>query len=342
VAYLQKKLPAHTFKIVHVSQRIRRLERDAAAFGEVLADVRAADLVLWATPVYYMLVPGQLKRFIELVAERGAGDAFAGRGAAALTTSIHFYDHTAHAYLAGICGDWGMRFLGNHSAQMYDLRGREGQAQIVRFAEDLLAAIAQGPAAPVSYAPVTPHGFTYTPGATTVSAQTKIHGENSGMEASAGLSGRAPRPLIVADGLERSANLAGMVARLAANFDPPAEVLDLAAVEIKSGCQGCLQCGLDNECVFEGKDDFTVLFRDRVMASDILFFAGDIRDRYLSARSKTFFDRSFFRGHAPSLGGKQVGWIIAGPLRQLPNLRQIMEAYTEMQGANLTGIISDE
>jgi hypothetical protein len=78
------------------------------------------------------------------------------------------------------------------------------------------------------------------------------------------------------------------------------------------------------------------------MTADILFFAGDIRDRYLSARWKTFFDRSFFRGHAPSLTGKQLAWIVAGSFQQLPNLRQFMEAYTEMHGANMLGIVSDE
>ena len=44
----------------------------------------------------------------------------------------------------------------------------------------------------------------------------------------------------------------------------------------------------------------------------------------------------------PRLTGKQLGWLVAGPLRQLPNLRQIMEAYAEMHGANLAGIVSDE
>jgi multimeric flavodoxin WrbA len=119
-------------------------------------------------------------------------------------------------------------------------------------------------------------------------------------------------------------------------------VVDLATVDIKAGCQGCLRCGLDNECLFEGKDDFTAFFRDRVITADILFIAGDIRDRYLSARWKTFFDRSFFRGHAPSLTGKQVAWVVAGPLGQLPNLRQIMEAYVQIHGGNLLGIVSDE
>lgn len=55
-----------------------------------------------------------------------------------------------------------------------------------------------------------------------------------------------------------------------------------------------------------------------------------------------FFDRSFFHTHTPSLIGKQVGFIISGPLRQIPNLRQILEAYTEWQQANLVDIITDE
>jgi multimeric flavodoxin WrbA len=133
-----------------------------------------------------------------------------------------------------------------------------------------------------------------------------------------------------------------MVARLAVGFERPAEVVDLAAVDIKSGCLGCLPCGLDNNCVFEGKDDFTSLYRDRVLAADILFFAGDICDRFLSARWKTFFDGSFFLGRAPTLTGKQLAWVATGPLRQPASLRQFMEAYIEQHSANLVGIISDE
>jgi multimeric flavodoxin WrbA len=333
VAYLQKKFALHTYKIVNIAQRIKRLERDEAAFDAILADVRAADLVLWATPVYYFLVPGQVKRFIELVDERGSVEAFAGRYAAVVTTSIHFFDHIAHNYLAGICEDWGMHFYGGHSAEMKDLLNDSGRAQFLRFAEGLFAAVEQAAVTPANYAPVIPHDLAYVPGP---------------MRAAPDLPHLTPsperelRPLIIADGLDRSPNLARMVARFAASFDRPVEVVDLAAVDIKSGCLGCLRCGLDNECQFEGKDAFTTLFRDRVMTADILFFAGDIRDRYLSARWKTFFDRSFFRGHAPSLTGKQLAWIVAGPLRQLPNLCQFMEAYTEMHGANLLGIVSDE
>jgi hypothetical protein len=55
-----------------------------------------------------------------------------------------------------------------------------------------------------------------------------------------------------------------------------------------------------------------------------------------------FFDRSFFNTHIPSLTGKQMGFIISGPLSQIPNLRQILEAYAEMQQANLVNIVTDE
>ena len=44
VAYLQNKFSAHTFNIVHVGQRIKRLERDQAAFDAILAGVQVAIL----------------------------------------------------------------------------------------------------------------------------------------------------------------------------------------------------------------------------------------------------------------------------------------------------------
>jgi len=100
--------------------------------------------------------------------------------------------------------------------------------------------------------------------------------------------------------------------------------------------------GYDNQCVYEGKDDYIDFYNTKVKAADILVWAGTIKDRYLSARWKTFFDRSFFNGHSPSLIGKQIGFIISGPLSQIPNLRQALEAYVEIQDANPAGFITDE
>ena len=106
--------------------------------------------------------------------------------------------------------------------------------------------------------------------------------------------------------------------------------------------EGNIKYGYDNQCVYEGKDDYIDFYNSKVKTADILVWAGAIKDRYLSARWKTFFDRSFFNGHAPSLIGKQIGFIISGPLGQIPNLRQALEAYVEIQHANPVGFVTDE
>jgi len=110
----------------------------------------------------------------------------------------------------------------------------------------------------------------------------------------------------------------------------------------KGGCLGCLQCGYDYQCSYGNQDEYVQFYKDQVKNADILILAGTIQDRYLSSRWKMFFDRSFFHTHTPSLIGKQVGFILSGPLRQISNLRQILEAYTEYQQANLVDIITDE
>jgi multimeric flavodoxin WrbA len=120
------------------------------------------------------------------------------------------------------------------------------------------------------------------------------------------------------------------------------KVINLHRVDIKGGCLGCIQCGYDYQCSYGNQDEYVRFYKDHVNNADILVFTGTIQDRYLSSRWKMFFDRSFFNTHTPSLMGKQVGFIISGPLKQIPNLRQILEAYTEWQQANLVDIVTDE
>ncbi len=83
-------------------------------------------------------------------------------------------------------------------------------------------------------------------------------------------------------------------------------------------------------------------YNTKVKTADVLVWAGTIHDRYLSSRWKLFLDRSFFNGHAPSLTGKQLGFIISGPLSQVQNLRQILESHAQLQHANLGGFVTDE
>jgi hypothetical protein len=61
---------------------------------------------------YYFLVSSQYKRFIELIWERKAEGFFKDKYTAVLSTSIHFFDHTAHNYMNAICDDLEMKYLG--------------------------------------------------------------------------------------------------------------------------------------------------------------------------------------------------------------------------------------
>lgn len=148
--------------------------------------------------------------------------------------------------------------------------------------------------------------------------------------------------LIVTDAENHQRNLLRMIERFKASFSTEIETVNLYDLDIKGSCLGCLHCGYDNQCIYEGKDDYIDFYNTKVRTADILVWAGTIKDRYLSAKWKTFFDRSFFNGHSPSLIGKQIGFIISGPLRQIPNLRQILEAYIEIQHANPAGFVTDE
>lgn len=53
-------------------------------------------------------------------------------------------------------------------------------------------------------------------------------------------------------------------------------------------------------------------------------------------------DRNFRNGHRPFLHNKPMGFLLSGPLRQLPNLREILEAKFEVQRSHRLGIVTDE
>jgi multimeric flavodoxin WrbA len=100
VAYIQKRFPQHTFRNIHVSHQIKKIENDEKTFQTIIDEIRTADGVLWSFGLWVLCVPAQYMRFIELIYERGVQDAFKNKYAAVISTSIHFYDHT----LTTTCG----------------------------------------------------------------------------------------------------------------------------------------------------------------------------------------------------------------------------------------------
>ena len=324
VLFLQKKHPRHELRILNVCQDIKRLEENEDAFREVIGLIQASDAVLWATPVYVLLVPGPYKRFIELVFERSAQAAFDGKYAATMTTSVRFFDHTAHDYLNAVCDDLGMHYVGGYSAEMFDLLKEQEQRRLMFFWNSLLHAVEDCRPTQRSHAPVGVGGLRYAPG-------------DAGKKIST--SGR--KILVLADADKGDTNVYDMVRRFCGCFTETVEVVNIHDMRIRGGCLGCIHCSFDNVCVYRDADDVYEVYR-KMAAADVVIQAGAIKDRFLSARWKTLLDRGFFNNHVPILAGKQIGYLVSGPLSQLPNLREVLEAFAEIGQANLIGIVSDE
>ena len=323
VKYLQMKFPEHVFEVFQVAQQIGGIEKDNKRFEEIISAIERAEGIIWAFPLYVFLVCAQYKRFIELIWERSALRAFDGKYAAALSTSIHFFDHTAHSYIRSICDDLNMKFSSSFSASMRELMAKEGRERLELFAREYFRTIAEGHGTIRLYQPIRQESFEFRPvipESPSVSTDRRI--------------------AVITDSEE--GNAGRMIRRFTASLDSHVDVVNLSKVDIRGGCLGCLKCGEKNICAYTGKDGYIDMYNKRLKTADILVFAGRIRDRYLSSGWKMFFDRSFFNTHQRSLQSKQFAFLISGPLSQVANLQEILSAYTEWQGSNLVDIVTDE
>ena len=325
VKFMEKKYTQNEFEYINISKQINRIEDDPDLFGDISAKISEAELVIWSTPLYVMLVPSQYKRFIELIWERGAENVFRGKYAAVITTSIHFFDNTAHNYMRGICDDLGMNFAGAFSPDMYDIMQNEGRENLLQFAESCFNNVQRKSASSKAFDMPDYCMPAYEPAGDPVKTSTK-----------------GKRVLILSDRRYINDNMGNMITRLTSAFEGGVRVMSLSDVEIRGGCLGCCECGLDYKCVYTGSDGFIDFYKNEIVTSDIIVMAGNIKDRYLSAKWKQMFDRSFFNTHTPTIQGKQVAFLLSGPLRSIANLREILSAYCEWQKANLADIVTDE
>lgn len=322
--YLQQRHPSHDYRTENVAQRIKAIERGRELFDRIISGVREADAVIWAFPLYILHVHAGLKRFIELIYERGAAEAFAGTYAAAVSSSINFFDHTAQGYIREISDDLKMRFVGSYAAEMHHLLKKETRRRFELFCDGLIDSLSRGdflPASTPAY-PKAPGRYRSEPGREKI--ESRLHAA------------------LVIDSYDAESNLGRMADRFRGTFGGSTDLIDLSHIDIKGGCMGCLKCGFDNLCSYEGRDGFIKMFNEQILKADILIFAFPVKDRFLSAGFKNLMDRSFFRTHQPSLEGKQVGYLISGPLGALRSGREVLEGWMQMHRTNLVGIVSDE
>jgi multimeric flavodoxin WrbA len=322
IAYLGKKFPEHSYEILNIAQDIKKIEKDSSVWNSILNSIRSADLVIWAFPLYYLLVCSQYKRFIELVLERNAMEAFAGKYAVSFSTSIHFFDQTAQSYIHAVSDDLGMKFLGFYSAEMQDLLSSGERERFEKFASLVFLEAAEKIPVQCVNPPLVASSFVYAPGL----EQKQVE---SGMK----------KVVIVTDSDGSSPNLPAMTERVRNAFSGQVEVINLHEIGMRGGCTGCCQCGFDNSCIYN--DGYEEFFQKKLAPADIIIMAGAVHDRYLSSTWKQFFDRSFFLGHIPALDGKQIGFIISGPFHQLPHLKEALSGWADNGGCR-TMFVSDE
>ncbi len=335
--YLEVMRPKHQYRVLHVGQRIRALERD---FTEVKEAVAWADLLVFSYPVYTFIAPSQLHRFIELLK---ASDAPAeGKYATQITTSKHFYDVTAHRYIQDNCQDIGMKFIRGLSADMDDLTTPKGQKEALAFFDHVVWQMKKGiyepapaPAAPARHVPVTvPEGAAIAMGSETAPVP---DGEKAALKQGADKPGDV---VIVTDCAPGDSQLASMIARFRAVLPLATRIVNLREYPFRGGCLGCFHCAASGKCVYT--DRFDEYLRNHIQTAQAIVYAFSIKDHSMGSIFKMYDDRQFCNGHRTVTMGMPMGYLVSGGYSAEPNLQMIVEGRAQVGGNYLAGVATDE
>lgn len=324
--FIAQNDPENTWQYCHGAREVKKMAEQGETWGSLLEQLAWADILVWSFPVYYMSIPGQYKRFIDLLYQPEVQSLVRGKAAALLTTSIHFYDHTAQATMRAICQDLGLRLLGGYSAHMADLRkGEERQRLLANWAE-WLRRNREGGAPYPEFMPW-----------------------NSPLDLSDSLSGKGSRVIqrgegdvVVVGDLAGNANLQAMVRVLMESMGERVRLIDLAEADIRQGCLGCCRCGMENICVQDQSDGFRELLDGDVLGARTVIFALDLNHRLFSWRLKQFWDRSFCHNHVPFYKGRKLGWLVSGPLSANAHILDMMHGFEQLMECQPIGIVGDE
>ena len=318
--------PNIEFNPINIGQKLNNMVIKDEAFQEILKEMDSADGILWCFPIYVMLVPAQLKKFIELLFENNAGAILKGKHSAVLSTSMKFFDHTAFNYMHAIIEDLEMKYHGFFSTIIFDFHKREERKAWYLFIENFISNIENNLPVTRMFNPLIPRkDFEFIPS----EVPDKIKLDHCGKKI-----------IILTDNLDEESNLSKMIRKFKESFNNEIPVYNLHNIDMKLGCISCLNCGYDNQCT--QNDGYSEFFKTKFRNNDIIVYALNLKDRYFSYQYKQFLDRAFFNGHTPVIEGVQLCFLISGPLSQNQNLRQMISGQSELGWGNLVDVITDE
>lgn len=320
VLYLEKHFPDDKFEIIHAGQKIKSLEK-GRRLDTIMDTLVESDLILFAYPVYTFLVPFQLHRFIELVKEHSRAVRLAGKKMTQITTSMHFYDMTAHCFVEENSADLNMDKIKGFSASMDDLLTEKGRDELSGFWK-LIRFAMKNDGFESLICDSLPNGFIYEKSLNRT--EKKEYGDT----------------VIVTSCTPSDLSLENMISDFRAVYPGVSRVINLNDFTFAGGCLGCFNCASDGVCVY--RDRFDDFLREKIQKADAIVYAASISNHSLGSLFKLYDDRQFCNGHRMVTRGMPVGYILSGNFSKEINLSRIIEARSEVGHFFPAGIVCDE
>jgi multimeric flavodoxin WrbA len=323
--YMVLHEPAISSSIIHVGEQLTDMQYDKTWLDESIRLLEACDAVIFASPVYTMLVPWQLIRFFDLLAQEKREAVLSDKYATCVMSCFHYYDHLAHQYLSGTCEDLGMHWMEGFSVDNTDLLKVEFRSSMRFFMQEFHQACKKR--APL----VRRSSVVRREPALVFKPQIGIGQTEKQKDL---------RTVLLTDEKNADGNLSAMIQTFLSAYPNEVEVVDINDFPYEGACQGCLKCELVGPC--DRNDGFQDFYQNLVNTCDVLVYAMNIEGRYLKSVWKLFLDRTFSNGHRTSMMGKHTCYLVSGPLLQLANVREFLEGKDSVGKENSMGIISDE
>lgn len=318
------------YKVLQAGEALSKIEFEESWLESAMGDIEWSDAIIWNTPVYTMLVPWQLIRLFQLIKAAGRNSIFEGKYATSMMTCFHYYDQLAEDWLRGMSEDLGMYYIEGRTADNLDMLNKTHRSSMRFFMDDFVSSCRNRYPVERKFMPLPEtKSPIFSPGQMTVPQAADPDLEEPKL-----------RTVLLTDEIHKDGNLSRMLDVFMDAYPHKIEVIDINDFPYEAGCHGCLKCELVGEC--DRKDGFQEFYLNLVNTCDVLVFGMNIEDRYLKPIWKLFLDRTFSNGHRTSMMGKHTAYLVAGPLRSLPNVRQFLEGKDNVGRENAMFIIGDE
>ena len=324
ILYLQKLFPKQDFKILHVGQKIKSLEKDFSEAKDILEN---AEAIIFSYPVYTFLAPSQLHRFIELIKIHKIN--LEGKFATQISTSKHFYDVTAHKYIEENSLDFGMKYMPGLSADMEDLLSEKGQNDLNHFFTRFLWATKENIFTVPKAKQEMPKLANIKNSPTEDDVKKSLETKDSSKDL-----------VIITDSTDKNSNLYKMILYFQSICEYKTRIVNISEYQLSGGCLGCFRCAVSEKCVY--KDGFDSFLRNNIQNADSIVYAFTISDHSMGSRFKMYDDRNFCNGHRTVTVGMPIGYLISGNYEVENNLKTVIEARADTGGNFLCGVATDE